>query len=72
MSSSACVTRVYSISARAQKAVASSPCNENSFIAVFSTIFNSVGMAWHSHGSSNANIVQKLKGALQLEHIMWN
>ena len=30
-------------------------------------IFNSVGMAWRSHGSSNADMVQKLKGALQLE-----
>ena len=30
-------------------------------------IFNGVGMAWRSHGSSNADLVQKLKGALQLE-----
>ena len=32
-------------------------------------IFNSVGMAWRSHGSSNADLVQKLKGAPQLECI---
>lgn len=31
-------------------------------------IFNGVGMAWRSHGSSNADLVQKLKGALRLEY----
>ena len=33
-------------------------------------IFNSVGMAWRSHGNSNADMVRKLKGAFQLEHIL--
>ena len=27
-----------------------------------------IGMAWRSHGSSNADLVQKLKGALQLDY----
>ena len=31
-------------------------------------IYMGIGMAWRSHGSSNADLVQKLKGALQLDY----